>query len=294
LLLSMTGHGESRIQEDGVAVAVELRTINSRFLKVTIRSSEGYAALEPQAEALLRKLLRRGTIQASFRVHRLIPDEEYQVNAQVLDAYRRQLETLRQQWNLPGSLSLEALLALPGVVDEDVRGRRDPAVDWPLVQRALTAAVENLDRMRAEEGRYMAADMQANCQAIAGCLSQIRQRVPVVVDNYRTRLAERVRKAMEEFQVNLEPADLVREVCLFAERSDIAEETVRLASHLEQFQSIADLPESSGRKLEFVIQEMLRETNTIGSKSYDVEIARLVIEIKTAIERLREMIQNVE
>jgi uncharacterized protein (TIGR00255 family) len=167
-------------------------------------------------------------------------------------------------------------------------------VCWPAVGAAIEAALENLDRMRAEEGRTMAADMRANCQATAAWLEQIRQRAPQTIETYRNKLAERVRRVLEEYQTSLDPADLVREVSLFAERSDISEEIVRLASHLEQFQTIMDLPESSGRKLEFLIQEMFRETNTIGSKSYDVEIARLVIEIKTAIERLREMIQNVE
>jgi len=290
----MTGHGEARLQENGIAVAVELRTINSRFLKITIRTNEGYGPLEPLAEAALRNQLRRGTIQANLRIQRVVAPEDYQVNVRVLEGYRRQLEELRQQWNLPGPVSLEALLPLPGVVDDNPVSRWDPTADWPIVERALTTAVENLDRMRLEEGRFMAADMQANCQAAATHLEQIRQRVPVVVEAYRTRLAEKVRKAMQEFQANLDPADLVREVCLFAERSDVSEEIVRLASHLEQFQAIMALPESSGRKLEFLIQEMFREVNTIGSKSYDVEIARLVIEIKTVIERLREMIQTVE
>jgi uncharacterized protein (TIGR00255 family) len=140
----------------------------------------------------------------------------------------------------------------------------------------------------------MATDMRSNCQVMSNCLQQIKQRAPLVIDAYRKRLEERVGKVLEEYRVSLEPGDLVREVSLFAERSDISEEIVRLESHLVQFDAIMEVPDSSGRKLEFLIQEMFRETNTIGSKSYDVEIARLVIEIKTAIERLREMIQNVE
>src|SRR5262249_48007238 len=138
------------------------------------------------------------------------------------------------------------------------------------------------------------ADLTANCRAIAAELKQIAVRAPSVIDAYRVRLEERVRSALEEHQLALNPADLVREVAIFAERSDISEEIVRLESHLQQFDKFMASSESAGRKLEFLTQEMLREVNTIGSKSTDVEIARHVIEIKASIERLREMIQNVE
>ena len=148
--------------------------------------------------------------------------------------------------------------------------------------------------MRAEEGRAMAADLAANCRRSPGELEAIDARAPLVVDRYRARLTERLTKMLAEYQITLEPADLIREISIFAERSDISEEIVRLRSHLEQFDDTLDLPESSGRKLEFLTQEMFRETNTIGSKANDVQIARHVIEIKAAIERIREMIQNVE
>jgi len=290
----MTGHGESHVQQDGLAVTVELRPINSRFLKISTRTSEGFSALVPQIEGLLRAHIRRGTIQANVRFVRQPTPADYRDNVRVLDGYRRQLDALRSEWSLSGSTDLEALLPLPGVVETDLETRHDASEFWPVVGPAIEAALKNLDRMRAEEGRTMAADMRANCQAAAGWLAQIRARAPQVIDTYRMRLADRVRRVLEEYQTKLDPADLVREVSLYAERCDISEEIVRLASHLEQFDTIMELPESSGRKLEFLIQEMFREANTIGSKSYDVEIARLVIEIKTAIERLREMVQNVE
>ena len=152
----------------------------------------------------------------------------------------------------------------------------------------------NLDQMRLEEGRAMAVDLKANCQLAAANLEQVRLRAPDVVESYRKRLEERVGRILEEHKVSLDPADLVREVSLFAERTEISEEVVRLASHLEQFDAIMSAPQSSGRKLEFLIQEMFREANTIGSKACDVQIARLVIDVKAAIERLREMVQNVE
>ncbi len=148
--------------------------------------------------------------------------------------------------------------------------------------------------MRRDEGKAMATDLTANCRNIASELKQIAARAPSVVDAYRSRLEERVRTTLEEHKLVLNPADLVREVAIYAERSDISEEIVRLESHLQQFDQLMATPESAGRRLEFLTQEMLREVNTIGSKSTDVEIARHVIEIKATIERLREMIQNVE
>ncbi len=290
----MTGHGEARCQQNGLTVSIELRTVNSRYFKVAIRSSEGYGPLDPQIESVLRQKVRRGTIQVTLHVGRTRPAEDYAINADILAHYRKQLDGFHRQWNIPGDVPLESLLLLPGVVNAEVNSRYDPETDWPIINETLQEAVANLDRMRAEEGRAMAADLRANCRIAAESLAQIRQRAPLVIETYRKRLLERIKKTLEEFSVTLDPADLVREVSLFAERSDISEEIVRLESHLEQFESIMELPESAGRKLEFLIQEMFRETNTIGSKSYDVEIARLVIDIKTAVERLREMIQNIE
>ena len=140
----------------------------------------------------------------------------------------------------------------------------------------------------------MARDLHANCDVISEQLGKIESQAPLVVDSHRKRLTERLNKLLDEYEVSIEPADIVREVGVFADRGDISEEVVRLRSHLEQFETIARSEANAGRKLEFVIQEMLRETNTIGSKANDAEIAVYVVEIKTAIERMREMIQNVE
>ena len=140
----------------------------------------------------------------------------------------------------------------------------------------------------------MSADLLANCRAAASALAEIERRSPLVVESYRARLAERLKRTLAELDVALEPADIIKEVSLFADRSDISEEIVRLRSHCEQFEAIVASPESSGRKLDFLTQEMIREANTIGSKASDVEISRQVIEIKSAVERIREMIQNVE
>ncbi len=232
-------------------------------------------------------------MQVSLRVARKRPSDDYRINEGVLKGYREQLASIRG-WAESEPVRLETLLQLPGVVEENVRGLADLECDWPLVKETLEAAMGNMTHMRADEGRAMASDLAANCAAIAVQLDDIDRRAPDVASAYRARLAERLNKTLAEFEITLDVNALIREVSIYAERSDISEEIVRLRSHLEQFAAIMTLEESSGRKLEFLTQEMFRETNTIGSKANDVQIARYVIEIKAAIERMREMIQNVE
>ncbi len=290
----MTGFGEARRQENDLSVAAEVRTVNSRYFKLSLRISDGYGGLEPEIENLVRERIKRGTVQVSVSAHRTLRAEDYQLNPTALESYRQQLARLLAKWKLTEPMPLAALLTLPGVVSEDAAAQHDVSADWPVLQGVLNAALDTLEKMRRAEGQAMAADLRANCQTIAGELAQIRRRAPVVGDEHRARLEERLKRTLSEHGVTIETADLLREVSLFAERSDISEEVVRLASHVDQFQKAMDLPEPSGRKLEFITQEMFRETNTIGSKANDVEIGQRVIEVKTMIERMREMIQNVE
>ncbi len=290
----MTGFGEARSQQDGLAVAVEVRAINSRFFKLSVRAAEGYASLETHIEELARQNIRRGTVQVNLRVDRLRSCQDFRIDSNVLSGYREQLQVLYRKWGENSSVSLEALLPLPGVVNDQSTILFHPEDDWPVISKVLEAALQNLSLMRIREGQAMADDLAANCRAISAGVDEIQRRAPLVLEAYRSRLEERLNKLLSERQVTLDPGDVIREVTLYAERGDISEEIVRLKSHLEQFDAIMQLPESSGRKLEFLTQELVREINTIGSKSNDVEIAKQVIEIKTAIERIREMIQNIE
>ncbi|MBL9124018.1 MAG: YicC family protein [Planctomycetaceae bacterium] len=294
MLLSMTGFGESHHQETGLAVGVEVRTINSRYFKLTVRSSEVYAPLEAEIETIVRQHVKRGTVQVSLRVDRAHSADHYRLNETALAAYRDQLERVRQQWKLTSPLQLEALLQLPGVVEESALHWSDADADWPHIKRTLAEALERLSKMRLDEGAAMAADLRANAAAIGRELESIAERAPLIGEAYRTRLTERLERVLAEYQQSLDPGDLIKEVSIYAERTDISEEIVRLRSHLAQFDVMLGEAESSGRKLEFLTQEMFREANTIGSKANDVQIARHVIEIKAAIERIREMIQNIE
>jgi uncharacterized protein (TIGR00255 family) len=291
----MTGHGEAHQHRGGLAVSVEVRTVNSRYFKLISRAGDAYSALEPRIEAVVRRHVRRGAVQVDVRIDREPTPDDYRLNDVVLASYQRQLERLREERPQGGNpIRLEALLSLPGVVDERLGSGVDVEAAWPHVEGVLVEALRNMSRMRSEEGRAMAADLQANRRAIARELDEIEKRAPAVADAYRDRLTERLNRLLAQYEVQAETADVLREVGLFAERSDISEEIVRLRSHLEQFDVIVELQESSGRKLDFLTQEMFRETNTIGSKANDAEIARHVIEIKAAIERMREMAQNAE
>lgn len=290
----MTGFGEAHRTTDELSVVVEVRTINSRYFKLSLRCPEGYNALEGEIESVVRDQIRRGTIQVSLRVDRAHRPDDYRLDAAVLTGYRQQLEEIQRRWHLPDPVPLEHMLTLPGVVHESITTATDASQVWPVIRKTLDEALANLAKMRIDEGRAMAADLESNRAAIAVELKKIEARAPVVQDAYRLRLTDRVNRSLAEFQITLDPEDLIKELAIHADRSDISEEIVRLASHLEQFQTIMQSEEGAGRKLEFLTQEMFRETNTIGSKCNDVEIARQVIEIKTAIERIREQIQNVE
>lgn len=292
MLLSMTGFGEARLQTERWSVSVEVRTVNNRHFKLTAKLGEPYSALEPDLERLVRETVRRGSVHLSLRIDRPKRSEDYRLNTVALCSYRDQLLALSEGGSAPVDLS--ALLALPGVVEERRAATEDPHEDWPELARVVTEALGRLQAARAEEGRAMAGELLVLGKEVATQLSQIADRGPEVVSSYQKRLTERVQALVEGQGVTVEPKDLIREIAILSERADIAEEVIRLRAHLAQYIDVIHEPESSGRKLEFVVQEMGRETNTIGSKANDVEISRCVVEIKGSLERIRELIQNVE
>ena len=293
-LLSMTGFGQSREERDGYAVVVEVRSVNSRYFKLHLRMTEGYSPLEARTEAVLRERIKRGTIHCNIRISHLGSAEDYRINQSVLHQYIDQLQELAATRDLDERLHLEPLAGLPGVVEELSAEVRDTGQVWPLVESTIRQALDQLAKMRLAEGEALAEDLSQQCRAVEESLDVVEKQAPVVVEHYRQRIVDRVNESLESLNVSVEPADLVREVSLFADRADISEEIVRLRSHLQQFHQAMGLSESSGRKLEFICQEMGRETNTIGSKANDAEISAQVVEIKTALERIREQIQNVE
>jgi len=197
------------------------------------------------------------------------------------------------------SIDLGTLLALPGVMNEGSSAEGSfssiPTEElWLICRDVLDKSLVNLQEMRVDEGAAMDKDLRENLEILRGAIDRIRERSPAVVADYRERMLDRVRSALADHDVELDASHIIREIAIFSDRSDISEEIVRFESHLVQFEATLELTEAAGRKLEFVSQEMGREVNTIGSKSNDVQIATEVVAIKSSLERIREMIQNVE
>ena len=290
----MTGYGEARYQSETLTIACELRALNNRYLKVSVRATEPYNLLEPEFEKVIRRVVRRGTVQVNLRCERQYAPQDFRVNVTALRSYLDQVRSAFPDLGVSGQALLGPMLALPGVVPEPGKVAFDASDEWPILEKVLEQALTKLQAMRQEEGRAMAQEFLEHRQALSAQLDQIRTRAPQVADAYRERLYERVRTILSEHDIEIDRSDLIKEVAIFAERSDIAEEVVRLASHLDQFLDIMQEPESPGRKLEFLAQEMFREANTIGSKTGDVETSRRVVEIKGTLEKVRELVQNVE
>ena len=294
MLLSMTGFGKAQSEQDGLAVAVDVRASSSRFFQLTIRATDGYASLEPRIEAIVRQCIRACAVQVNLRVDRLRSHQSFRINSDVLNGCRNQLQSLDRKWNLNAAFSLEALLSMPGIVNDQSALVVSAETVWPAVSAVLKAAMQNLARTRTLGGTIMADDLSSNCRNIASCVEGIRRQAPLVLDAHRKTLIERVCKVLSKYGVSIDHADIIRAVSVHADRGDLSEEIARLKSYLGQFDSIMRLRESSGRKLEFLTQELLREANAIGSIVSDVGIVKCVIEIKTAIEQIREIIQNIE
>jgi len=290
-LVSMTGHGRAQQTSDALAIDVEVRSVNNRFLKVTAKLHESLSFLEPQIESTVRDKVRRGTVHVSIRVSGAANLSAQKVCLQTLKSYIDQ--TYRPL--LPTvliSLELGSVLQLPGVLVPSEG--TDPEKVAGLVLSTLEKALEDLNRMRKIEGEQMAKELLEAIANVAQRVDEIEQRAPNVVSDYRKRLESRVRAALSDLVPSVGEIDLLREVIQFSDRSDIREEIVRLKSHLDQFVETVRAKDSQGRRLDFLTQEIGRETNTIGAKANDSAIAHLVVAIKTTVEQIRELVQNVE
>lgn len=295
MLLSMTGFGNSSQSSDLASVSVELKAVNNRYLKVSMKLPDVAARFESDVEKLIRENILRGSVQLSFQIRRNGASAGYAIDSEVLQAYVNQLAGVRESLKYPEETpALADLLQLPGVIAE--AGFSGDAAEsiWPLMKAAVTEALQQFHEFRLVEGESMRVDLSHQCDTIETQLAEVETKAPDVVSLYREKLLERVRKAIGDTEVPVEDKDVIREVAMFADRCDINEEITRLRSHIQQFVAFLNGDKSLGRKLEFVSQEMFREINTIGSKANNVGIAHCVVEMKSAIERIREVLQNVE
>jgi uncharacterized protein (TIGR00255 family) len=290
---SMTGCGEGFADDQGVACRVEIRSVNHRHLKCSIRTREGFHLLEPRIEAIIRERIKRGSLQITLEVSGSAVPTGRRLDQDQLAAYLDDWEAFCDHRGITTPSTIDPLLGLPGVLLDAPPDASAVESTWPVIAAATKAAVSQLDTMRRAEGTALFTDLEQACDAIGVLVEQIRTRVPEVVAEHRQRLLDRVAKVLETHQASLDDNDVIREVALIADRSDISEELVRLESHIEQFRSLLH-DTAPGRSLDFLAQELGREANTIGSKSVDVAIAHAVVDLKSQVERIREQAANIE
>ncbi len=295
----MTGFGDASDQADGIFYSVEIRSLNNRYYKASVRLPESLSSLEAQLDAQLRQRLSRGSVTLTVKMHNARASKAPRVNDDVLVGYLDHLETLRSKTIADGhtlNIDLTALLALPGVLQttEDEQTILERA--QPAILRLMQRACDKLTDMRDTEGRSIADELTRHRCTIDELLAQIAQRAPRVIESYHEKLRTRMDDLLARAQLQVDEKDLIREVAIFAERADIAEEVSRMTTHMQQLDQIISDPsgEPAGRTLDFLAQEMLREANTIASKSNDAQISRAIVDIKGAIDRIKEQVQNVE
>ena len=291
-LRSMTGYGEATSTLDGAHYFVEIRSLNNKYFKSTVRLPDEIQGLEAEIEQKLREKLSRGTITLNARVNDSTASAAYTINTAALAKYSEQIQKVP---GFAGKVELAALLTLPGVLqppsDEEARFDKARAAVLPLVDKACEALMV----MREREGTMLVADLRDNLKQIADRLATVKDRAPTVVADYELRLKTRIETMLRDAGHAVEAVDLIREIGSYAERTDIAEEIKRLGAHLEQFDELLlGNGKPVGRTLDFLSQEMLREANTIASKSPDAIISRNAVEIKGAIDRIKEQVQNIE
>jgi uncharacterized protein (TIGR00255 family) len=288
----MTGYGSAETERDGQRLTAEIRSVNHRFFEVSIRAPKLVSLFEDQIRQAIQERFSRGKIMLSITWSGAgEAGEVLKVNEPVVDRYVKLLEELRTRYQLNGGVSIETLATLPDVFTWEHTALSDEET-WTLIENLVTRACENMNAMKAREGQALSRDLETRLRIIRDELDKIATRAPNRSPEAKERLMGRVQSLLGD--VEMDPIRIAQEVALMADRLDCTEECVRLAAHIDQFRALIEGNELAGRKLNFLLQEMNREANTIGSKANDVEIAHGVVIIKEELERLREQVQNVE
>jgi uncharacterized protein (TIGR00255 family) len=291
---SMTGYGRGEGAQDGFKITVELGAVNRRQSEISVNLPRELEMLETQVRDAVNRQVARGRVTARIGIHAADGklSARAHINLPLAKAYATELARLAKQLKLSGGVSLDQVVRAPGVFQTDEELVEAESV-WPVVEKALQQALAALVKMREREGAHLAQDLAARIGVMKRSVGQIQKQAPVTAGNYRRQLLERIKSAGIE---NIAPEDerLMKEIVLFADRSDITEELTRLQSHFQQFEDCRRSKEPVGRTLDFLAQEMNREINTIGSKANDAVISREVVTLKAELERFREQAQNVE
>lgn len=292
MIRSMTGYGSAEVERAGQRVTAEIRSVNHRFCEVSLRGPKVAMLFEEQIRRVVQDRYSRGkfnlTISWSGAGER---GEVLKLNDAVARRYVDLMSDLKARYNLSGDVDLATVAGLPDLFTWEHTAMSDEE-SWTILEQVVARACDNMTLMKDREGQALARDFEHRLRVIRTELDRVVERAPLRPLEAKERMVARIKPLLGDLE--MDPVRIAQEVALLADRLDCTEECVRLSAHLEQFQHLIEGTELAGRKLNFLLQEMNREANTIGSKANDVEIAREVIEIKTLIERMREMIQNVE
>lgn len=289
---SMTGYGRMSVERDGRQLTIELKSVNHRFLDLSFRMPRSFNCLEDMARRMIGARLARGHVDV-FATYRNMREDSKQVKVDeaLLTAYMGALDLIREKAGLNDNRGLMQMAQMHDVLVVSEADEDQEALN-ALMEEALSGALDQMEEMRAREGESLKADILDRINRLEKMTEQIEERYPATVEEYRQKLRARVQELMDGATVDEQR--LIQEVAIMADRSAIAEETVRLHSHFAQVREMAEAKEPVGRKLDFIVQELNREVNTISSKSQDVPITKLVVEAKAEIEKIREQVQNVE
>lgn len=289
----MTGFGSGEAAQNGCKVTVEISSVNRRQAEIAINLPDHLETLEGRIREAINRELFRGRVHVRINLDSAEGRAgKVRVNRELAAAYAREFSLLAQELSLGGTPTLDTILRAPGVLETEIE-REDAETVWPLISAALEDALAQLVKMREQEGAHLARDLHHRLGILRQATSAIRLRAPGVAEQYRRQLHDRIASA--GLTLTAEDQDrILKEVALFADRSDISEELTRLESHFTQFEECLQGKEPAGRTLDFLAQEMHREANTVGSKANDASIAREVVRLKTEMERIREQAQNLE
>lgn len=290
---SMTGYGRAVVVGEDFSVSVDLKTVNNRFLDVHLRLSTELSPLEPAVKKQISTRLTRGRVDATVNFERTSA-VAYELNRPLISGYVEALRQVQKEFNLPGELDINALARLPGALQASRDALSDDMTKG--IERAVEEALNELERMREQEGAALRHEMAERLSRIESLVPVIEGAASGLVDAYRTRLQKRIAELLsrEGQLVEPDPARLAQEVAYLADRSDVSEEMVRLRSHISQFRDALDSDAETGKMLDFLLQELNREANTTLSKSTDLQIKEAALGIKAEVEKLREQVQNVE
>ena len=292
MIRSMTGYGRNQDAVDGLSVVVELKSVNHRYFEYSSRLPRGYGFLDDKLKTYLQQRISRGKVDVFVQIHALeAVGSEVVVDHGLAEGYLTALRELSSRYELSGDVSASALSRYPDVLTVRQAELDEDAV-WSAVSQVADGAVERFVAMRETEGARMREDVLSRVATIRSAVAVVEEKSPETVRAHMEKVENRIRELLDG--VPVDEARLLNEAAVFADKVAVAEETVRLNSHLDQLEQLLNGNEAVGRKLDFLVQEINRETNTIGSKCSDLALTRIVVDIKAEIEKIREQIQNIE